>query len=94
MCKSLFFFTALLCFFLFFSSLLHFFASFSNLFPHVSFSALPPLQRQLHLHGDLDQQHPARGSLAESCPEPIGALRVRGHHRGLFRGEQSSVVPH
>lgn len=55
-------------------------------FPRVSFSAWP-LQRQLHLHGDLDQQHPPRGSLAESHPEPVSAVCVRGYHGGLLRGE-------
>lgn len=79
---------------LFLTASYFFLRSFAPLSNHlVSFSA-SSLQRQLHLHGDLDQQHPPRSSLAESCPEPIIALRMRGHHRGMLRGEWSSVVPH
>lgn len=52
------------------------------------------LQRKLHFHGDLDQQHQAGGALAQPGPKPISALRVRGHHGGVFSGELPSLVPY
>ena len=60
--------------------------------PRVWFSA-SPLQRKLHLYGDLDQHHPARRALADSRPEPVGAVRVRGHHGGVLRGERHISNP-